>query len=111
MLFFYLQVQTETERAIAGGRKVEQVVTPLTPTVAGFRFDAPAAIRYAAKYNVSAFNEAQTTDMVLACCLDESHISPATLRIRVSVSQVSLSFSPSNLLCFYCSSRLKWLLL
>lgn len=80
------------ERALAGGRVVEQTVSPLTPSVAGFRFDAPAAIRYAAKYTVSAFNEARTNDEALACCLDESHISPATLRIRVTVVQVSLSF-------------------
>lgn len=71
---------------------VEQVVSPLTPSVAGFRFDAPAAVRYAAKYTVSAFNEAKTTVETLACCLDESHISPATLRIRVSILQVSPPF-------------------
>jgi hypothetical protein len=82
--FSRLRVQTEMERALDGGRRIEQVVTPLTPSVAGFRFDAPGAIRYAAKYTVSAFNEPQTTDVALACCLDESHISPATLRIRVT---------------------------
>lgn len=80
------------EHALAGGRKVEQVVSPLTPSVAGFRFDAPAAIRYAAKYTVSAVSEPRTTLETLACCLDESHVSPATLGIRVSVVQVSPSF-------------------
>ena len=80
------------ERALAGGRIVEQVVSPLTSSVAGFRFDAPAAIRYAAKYTVSALNEARTTAETLACCLDESHVSPATLRIRVTVVQVSPLF-------------------
>lgn len=82
-----LRVQTEMEHALAGGRKVEQVVSPLTPSVAGFRFDAPAAIRYAAKYTVSAVSEPRTTLETLACCLDESHVSPATLGIRVSVVQ------------------------
>lgn len=80
------------ERALAGGRIVEQVVSPLTPSVAGFRFDAPAAIRYAAKYTVSAFSEPRTPVETLAYCLDESHVSPATLRIRVSVLQVSPPF-------------------
>lgn len=94
-------MQTETERALNGGRIVEQWVTPLTPSVAGFRFDAPAAIRYAAKYTVSAFNEARTAVEALACCLDESHISPATLRIRVTVLQVSPSF---HLLIFFSSA-------
>ena len=93
-------MQTETERALAGGRIVEQVVSPLTPSVAGFRFDAPAAIRYAAKYTVSAFNEPRAVTETLACCLDESHISPATLRIRVSVLQVSSLF---HYLLFYAA--------
>ncbi|XP_024361756.1 probable phosphoinositide phosphatase SAC9 [Physcomitrium patens] len=82
-----LRVQTEMERSLAGGRIVEQVVTPLTPSVAGFRFDSPSAIRYAAKYTVSALNDAHSTDDALPCYLDESHISPATLRIRVSALQ------------------------
>lgn len=90
------------ERALDGGRRIEQVVTPLTPSVAGFRFDAPGAIRYAAKYTVSAFNEPQTTDVALACCLDESHISPATLRIRVTFERVSL---PSHHLTKSCYDK------
>jgi len=89
------------ERALDGGRRVEQMVSPLAPRVAGFRFDAPAAIRYAAKYTASAYNEARTTDETLACCLDESHVSPASLRILVSVLQVS---PPSHQLIVIMSS-------
>lgn len=84
------QVQTEMERATAGGRIVDQWVSPLTPTpnVAGFRFDAPAAIRLASKYTMSAFSERQNRDEIFSSSIDESFISPASLRIRVSVVHV-----------------------
>ena len=66
------QVQTEMERATAGGRIVDQWVSPLTPTVAGFRFDAPAAIRLASKYTMSAFNERKNRDQIFSSSIDES---------------------------------------
>lgn len=97
------QVQTEMERATAGGRIVDQWVSPLTPTVAGFRFDAPAAIRLASKYTMSAFSERKNRDEIFSSSIDESFISPATLRIRVSVVHVCLFLHPTLQLCAVCT--------
>jgi hypothetical protein len=67
----------------------------MTSTVAGFRLDAPAAIRYAAKYTMSAFNDGRMLDHALCSCIDESFVNPAILRIRVRAIQVSV-FLPDD---------------
>lgn len=88
-----MQVQIEIEHSRDGGRVVEQVVTPMTPNIAGFRLDAPAAIRHAAKYTMSAVRGELRLDHTLP---DDSFICPATLRIQVmalAVSSLSLTWT------------------
>jgi hypothetical protein len=67
----------------------------MTSTVAGFRLDAPAAIRYAAKYTMSAFNDGRMLDHALCSCIDDLFVNPAILRIRVRAIQVSV-FLPDD---------------
>lgn len=84
--FSRLRVQVEERPPGAGGRIVE-LVALMTSTVAGFRLDAPAAIRYAAKYTMSAFNDGRMLDHALCSCIDDLFVNPAILRIRVRAIQ------------------------
>lgn len=67
-----------------------QLFVPLmAPSISGFRLDALAAVRTAARYMVSGSKKLRALDMAFGSCVDEAVTNPITLQISVAAVQVS----------------------